>query len=290
VTDGARPALAAIAKGRSADAVRAALEALPEGDPEVRAAILARWQRIAAAPRRLDADCSIRAALARGLRSCALPADRGLLEGAALTYEYSYSGEAATNLRAAAILTLARVDDQVATFHAVRLLRESAPGTGEPGLTAARLLETLGQPLPLYAHLLGGRAEGELAAACFHGLAAAPDRILLDLVERWSGSDDEPALLGLVDAVLDALPDPTPRNPHPRHRDSVGTPNRAEPEPLEAALLEILRESPHLDLVRYLATAVVARRRQALIEAMREGPWPAPARRLAVEEALALLG
>jgi hypothetical protein len=267
----ARPLVAAIAKGRTADAVRAALEALPEGDPEVREAILARWERIAAAPRRLDADCSLRTALVRGLRSCALAADLPLLDRAARTYEHGSSGEIAANLRAAAILALAKLDDQAAAFHAIRLLRESARGTGEPALTAARLLEILGQSLPLYAHLLGG-AEGEVAAACFRGLTGAPDGVLLDLLERWADSEDGAALLGLVDAVLDALPD------------------RAEPAPLEAALLGILRESRHLDLVRYLATAVVARRRQALIEAMREGPWPAPARRQAVQEALALLG
>jgi hypothetical protein len=271
VTADLRPALTVVAKGRSADAVRAALEALPEGDPDVREAILARWDRIMTAPRRLDADCSLRAALVRGLRSCALPADVPLLERAARTYEHGTSGEVAPNLRAAAILTLAKLDDGSAAFHAVRLLREAARGTGEPALTAARLLEILGQPHALYAHLLGG-AEGELAAACFRGLTGAPDSVLLDLLERWAESDDEVALLGLVDTVLDGLPD------------------RARPEPLEAALLGILRDSRHLDLVRYLATAVVARRRQAMIEAMREGPWPAPGRRQAVAEALALLG
>jgi hypothetical protein len=255
-----------VARGRSADAIRAALETLPAGDGEVRDAILAGYRRVAAAPRRWDADCSLRAALLRGLRSCALPADRELLEAAASTYEYSYSGEAAANLRAAALLTLAEVDDRAAGFHAVRLLRESTPGSHEPAVTAARLLAALGQQLPLYAHLLG-KAAGEEAAECFRGLATAPDGALLDLVERWSDSGDEVALLGLLDALLD----------------------RPEPGPLAPALIAFLRESPHLDLVRYLATAVVARHWEEIVEAMREGPWPAPGRRAIVEEALALL-
>lgn len=270
-----REALAVVEKARSADAVRVALEALPEADPEVREVILARYGRIAAAPRRLDADCGIRAALLRGLRSCAVPADTVLLERAAATYEYSYpggaAGEAAANLRAAALLTLSAVDGRVAAFHAVRLVEEAAPGSREPALTAARLLAVLDQPLALYAHLLRGRAGGEEAAECFRGLAGAPDSVLLDLAERWSESADEIALLGLLDVLLETLSE------------------RPDPEPLEDVLLEFLRESPHLDLVRYVATAAVARRRTALIEALRAGPWPAPARRAIVEEALELL-
>jgi hypothetical protein len=276
-----REALLVVEKGRSADAVRMALEALPEADPTVREVILARYRRIEAAPRRLDADCAIRAALLRGLRSCAVPADAALLERAAATYEFSYAGEAAAKLRAAALLTLSELDGRTATFHAVRLLAEAtpgsheppllAPGTREPAITAARLLGVLDQPQALYAHLLRGSVEREEAAECFRGLAGAPDSVLLDLAERWRESLDEIALLGLLDVLLDTLAE------HP------------EPEPLEAVLIEFLRESPHLDLVRYVATTAVARHRTAVIEALREGPWPVPARRAIVEEALGLL-
>lgn len=259
-----------VARGRSADAVRAALQMLPAADPDVREAIVARYQRVAAAPRRLDADCGIRTALLSGMRSCALPADVPLLERAALTYEHGYSGEVAGNLRATALLALSEVDDRAASFHAVRVLGEAALGSGEPALTAARLLTVLGQALPLYAHLLGGGAAGEVAAECFRGTAGAPDAVLLDLAERWAGSADEVALLGLVDAMLDGLS------------------GRREPEPFEAVLLGFVRESRHLDLVRYLATAIVAGHHESLIDALRAGPWPAPARREIVAEALAL--
>jgi hypothetical protein len=200
--------------------------------------------------------------------------DRALLERAAQTYEYSHvgeTGEVAANLRAAALLALSQVDDRAAGFHAVRLLREAAWGSGEPALTAARLLVDLGQPLPLYAQLLNGGADDQVAAECFRGLVGAPDSVLLDLAERWSDSADEVGLLGLLDAVLDTLP------------------VSSEPEPFEAVLLRFLRDSAHLDVVRYLATAIVARRQEALIDALREGPWPSPARRGIVKEALGLL-
>jgi len=269
--DERRQALSVIAAGRATDALRAALRTLPPTDPAVREAIVARYQQITADPRRLDADCALRAALLSGLRTCTQAADLALLEDAARTYEYGYKDEVAANLRAAALLAMSEVDDRVAAFHAVRLLPDAADGTGEPGLTAARLLAALGQPLPLYAHLLGGHARGEGAAECFRGLAGVPDSVLLDLTEQWAGSRDEVALLGLLDALLDGLPD------------------RGEPERFEAALLGFVRESPHLDLVRYLATTIVARHQETLIEALRAGPWPAPVRRAIVDEALALL-
>jgi hypothetical protein len=53
-------------------------------------------------------------------------------------------------------------------------------------------------------------------------------------------------------------------------------------------LLGFVRESPHVDLVRYLATAIVASHQEALIEGLRAGPWPTPARRQIVDDALAL--
>ena len=267
-------ALAVVRQGRPADTVREALETLPRGDPSVREAVLARYRRIAAAPGRLDADCALRTALLQGLRSCAVVDDRGLLERATQTYEYrsaGETGEVAANLRAAALLALSQVDDRAAGFHAVRLLQEAAWGSGEPALTAARLLVDLGEPLPLYASLLSGGVDGEVAAECFHALVGAPDSVLLGLAGQWSDSADEVGLLGFLDAVLETL--------------AVSS----EPEPFEAVLLRFLRDSTHLDLVRYLATAIVARRRTALIAALREGPWPSPTRRGIVEEALALL-
>ena len=116
-----------------------------------------------------------------------------------------------------------------------------------------------------------GGVGGAEAAECFRGIADAPDLVLVDLIERWSDSADEVGLLGLLDALLETLPD------------------RSDPRPIDAALLAFLRESPHLDLVRYLATAIVAGRRETLIAALREGPWPVAARREIVEEALSLL-
>lgn len=163
------------------------------------------------------------------------------------------------------------MDDSAAAFHAVPLLGQAAPGSHEPALTAARQLAVLGQLLPLYAHLAGGRAQGEETAEGFRSLAGAPDSILLELGEQWRDSADEVVLLGVLHVLLDALSE------------------RSEPERFEAVLLEFLRESPHLDLVRYLAAAIVARHHESLIEALRARPWPVPARGEIVADVLGLL-
>src|SRR5215211_7318202 len=54
--------------------------------------------------------------------------------------------------RAAALVVLGEVDPTLAGFHATRLLHDShtSPMSGEPAVTAARVLADVGQPLPLY--------------------------------------------------------------------------------------------------------------------------------------------
>jgi hypothetical protein len=196
-----------------------------------------------------------------------LASDLRLLEAAVQTYEFGVRGEVACNLRAAALLALAQVDERLATFHATRLLADkfTATGSREPALTAARLLAATGQHLPLYLHLLEDGAIGEEAGECFRALADAPASVLLDLAERWQSSADEQALLGLFDAVLS----------HPEI-------DRVMPS------MRFIEESPLLDLAGYVATAILADRRETLIEPLRDRASLPGARGKAVREALDL--
>lgn len=124
--------LALLGRARSAEALTAALSVIAPG--MLRVAILQRYDDIKAEPRRLDADCGIRAALLRGLRQCALATDIGLLEDAVQTYEFGARGEVddhgevVCNLRAAGLLALAVVDEPLAAFHATRLLADAPAG------------------------------------------------------------------------------------------------------------------------------------------------------------------
>jgi hypothetical protein len=264
-------ALAMLARASSVNAITAALEALPDGDQRVREAILARYARLAANPKKLDPGGALRTALLRGLRSCARLDDRPLLEAAAHTYEFGFGGkeaELAANLRAAALIGLADLDPRLAGFHAARLLADQhkASGTHEPGLTAVRVLAMLGDQLTVYLHLREGAPAGEEAAECFRALADAPARLLVELSESWLEGHDELALLGLFDAVL----------PHP------------EAERFEKPLMKFIERTPHLDLVAYLATAIVAGHREAFLEGLKLRMGLAGQRGEVIREALTL--
>lgn len=261
--------LALLGHARSAEAVTAALSVIAAGNPGLREAVLRRYDHIIAEPRRLDADCGIRAALLRGLRQCTVAADIGLLEDAVKTYEFGAHCEVACNLRAAGLLALAELDERLAAFHATRLLadRFTARGSREPALTAVRLLAATGQHLPLYRHVLpGGEAIGEEAAECFRALADAPAGILLDLAERWQSSSDEIALLGLFDTLLG----------HP------------ELDRFSGFVIRFIDESEMLDLVAYLAAAIVAGHTEALIELLASRATRPDPRGKVIRDALAL--
>jgi len=266
--------LALLGRARSAEAVTTALSVIAPDNPRLRDAVLQRYEDIKTEPRRLDADCGIRTALLRGLRQCALAADIGLLEDAVQTYEFGARGdvddhgEVACNLRAAGLLALADVDEPLAAFHATRLLadRFTAVGSREPALTAVRLLAATGHDLPLYRHLLQDGATGEEAAECFRALADAPAGILLDLAERWQSSSDEIALLGMFDTLLG----------HPALDRFSGF------------VMRFIEESPLLDLVAYLAAAIVAGHSEVLIELLAGGATLPDPRGELIRGALAL--
>ncbi|MBJ7599719.1 hypothetical protein [Candidatus Nephthysia bennettiae] len=262
-------ALRALARAKTVEAVGTALELLPDGDPRARQALLERYGALAADRRRPDPDCQLRAALLRGLRGRALASDVPLLEEALHTYEIRPRNEVAGGLRAAALLVLADLDEALAAFHAVRILgdRHTSEMSGEPAVTAARLLSSQGHSLVLYQALRGGAIKLELAAACFEGLAGAPASVLAALAEEHWREYAGAALLALVDLLL-------------THPDAGR---------LSGVLAGIVEEAADLDIVRYAATAMVAGRKPPLIEAL-ETRANLPGRRgELVREALTLL-
>jgi hypothetical protein len=239
-------ALRGLSRARTVEAVDAALELLPDGDPRARQALLERYHALAADTRRRDSDCMLRAALLRGLRRRALASEVPLLEEALRTYEFRPGEEVAGRLRAAALLVLADMDEVLASFHAVRLLVDphTSEMSGEPAVTAARLLASQGHPLVIYQAVRGAGIQPEVAAACFEGLAGAPGSVLAALAEdRWMECRGA-ALLALVDLLL----------AHP------------EAARLSPTLATIVEEAEDLDVVRYAATAMVAGRKAPLIE------------------------
>ena len=239
------------------DLVQAALDALADTpDARVRRALLDRFTRDADGAGGGDAGCYRRGALLQALRYRAQRDDAAILERGVTTYEFKppflpkhldpTRGDVAAGLRSVALITLNEVDETLAGYHAARLLVDeyTSPMSGEPAVTAARVLAAQGHTLPLYGYVL--REEpgiSEVVGECLRNLTPLPSSLLPALVERYRDSADEIVLLGLFDLLL-------------AHSD------RAHYDDL---VLDFLRGTRLYNIYRYLASAIVASRREDLV-------------------------
>ena len=104
--------------------LRAALAALAEQPgPDLRPLLLERYEYLDAKGVRRDPGGTIRAAILHALRPLLHRDDVPLLERAATTYEFLY-GEAAGDLRAAGLLALDEIDDNLAGYRTHTHLRK----------------------------------------------------------------------------------------------------------------------------------------------------------------------
>lgn len=228
--------------------MEAALEGADADDGDVRGALLDAYGRLAPEGSKRDPGCAVRTALLKGLASRATAADVPVLVAAIDTREPappSFQIEVAARLRAAALVALAHVDEALACFHACALLGDADPFSGDPALTAARVLGSQDMLHPLYAYAWT-RDSGEVVAECLRRLAPASWPIVSRLSVRFAGTRDESVQLGLLDMLLE----------HPAREQATGP------------LLATLVDAP-LDVFRYGATMLVARREIALIDALR---------------------
>ncbi|MBI3966529.1 MAG: hypothetical protein HY329_12925 [Chloroflexi bacterium] len=190
-----------------AQVVQAAAEVLASGpDLEARDGLLRQYAAFEAAATKRDLGGYVRAALLRALQPIAQHQDVPLLERALWTYEFGVGrAEVAGLLRAAALVALDDVDSTLASYHATRLLVEkfTSAMSGEPAVTAARVLAARGHALPLYHVVIQEPpALPELVAESLRGLTQAPSSLLPTLVERYRESPHEVVLLGLYELIL----------------------------------------------------------------------------------------
>lgn len=201
-------AIEIVAGEKDVQALRAALDVLRAHPTwEAKPALLERYAVLAADGVKRDAGTYLRAAILQALRSLVQPADVPLLEKAAATYEYlppTHSEEAGL-LRSTALVVLNEVDSHLAGYHAVRLLNdpETSPLSGEPALTAVRLLAAQDNRLPLYAYALHPRPLSEVISECLKSLAGMPASLVAAVIEQYQASTDEAVLVGLVDLALE---------------------------------------------------------------------------------------
>jgi hypothetical protein len=254
----ARPAvqrqLDALRQARRADVVEQSLKALEmvgAPDHEIRAAALEAYGRIAATRPSRDPGCHVRAALLRALGGRATAEDVPMLVSATDVYEYAppaFTAEMAMMVRSAALVALSHVDPTLAAYHACAHLEDADEMSGEPALTAVRVLGAQDQLPPVYAYA-SAHEHGEVLAECLRQLTAAPAGIIDRLVQRHRSSADQAVLAGVVDLLL----------------------AHADPDQARRELVSFLASAP-LDVFRYGATLLVARREVDLVTRLGADP------------------
>lgn len=226
------------------DVLMAALEVLAQTpSPASRPALINLYAHFADQQGKRDQAGYIRRGVLEALRSVAKPADTTLLLAAVNTYEFpppSFTDDAGP-LRAAALVVLTEVDDELSRFHAARLLADgehTEEMSGEPGVTAARVLGAQQEltALFLYAAQPSRVVHNEVLAECLRQLTGLPEPMVASLITRHGEADDAIILLGLFDLLLSHEDGPT-------GIDYIN---------------DFLATTLHYDVYRYLVTAMIA--------------------------------
>ncbi|MCB0125838.1 MAG: hypothetical protein KDE58_26465, partial [Caldilineaceae bacterium] len=201
-----------------------------------------------------DAAAYLRSAIVRALREVVLPEDVPRLAKVAATYVFPppQFKEEGSMLRSAALAALNELDDDLGRYHAVRLLanEHTDPMSGEPALTAAKVLAMRGEVLPLYFYVMqdGARTLPEVVSACLGNLTSLRADLLPDLLDRFrdSATDDpsEIVLVGLFDLLLN-------------HEDG--------PQALDF-ITTFLQTSDQLDAYRYLVVTMATSGKGELVD------------------------
>jgi hypothetical protein len=206
-----------------------------------------------------------RRAVLDAARTVARPADAGWLAQACETYEFwpPDFAEDAVLIRAAALLALVEVDNEQACYHAVRLLVDpfTARMTGEPAVSAARVLGALGETAPLYLlacqNMPHDRAAGvvtifpEVTAECLRHLTSLPATLAEGLLARYVTTSSSIIRMGLFDLLLN-------------HR--AGPLGRAQ-------LVRFLNETTDVDIYRYLVMSIVLAGHEGPLDDLRQASY-----------------
>jgi hypothetical protein len=238
-------------------------------DPRIRQVITEKYATLSAQPRRRDSGCFQRTALVRALRGRATSDDTALLETALWTHEIIGRFDAASELRGAALVTLNDVDGGLACFHGVRLLGDAHEMSGEPAVTAARLLAMREQLLPLYGLVASGGGTPEVRAECLRGLTTLPVSLVTRLLEQYHDEQDSTVMVGVFDLLL----------------------GHASRGAFAEFIASFLDRTTSIDLYRFVVNSIVVSRDPALSALLRrpDGPGENSPKGKVLREALALV-
>jgi hypothetical protein len=243
------------------------------GRPEGRTPIVERYAQLDADGTRRDQGALVRSAFVEALRPMGTQADLPLLQRAASTFEVlpTSTEDVAGGLRAAALVSLSQLDEDLARWHGARLLFDGrwAAMSGEPAVTAARVLAALGETLSLYGYASAPGGHGDVVGECLRHLAELPGPLLAELTATLLAERRELVLVGLFDLLL----------AHPSGAAQLD------------AVRRWLEKTDLLDAYRYLVTIAVAQRAAAWLDLVLAHAKLCrdPAKRPILAEALGLL-
>jgi len=259
-------AIELIGRYREHRALEPALAALGDEPPAAaQLPLRTRYLDLAEGGDRFDQDCALRVAIVRALRGLDSRSDDDLAEAAARTVQIRLGVDVAQALRAEGLLLLAESSPERADLLAAALLLDphTSAFSGEPAVTAMRVLARRGQLLPIWSvvHrpgvLSGGGAAADVIAQAFASLRALPADLQLEALgahlahARTLGEEGEAVALVAAEAVvLNEL------------ADGYGL------------VVDLLRESANLNLFRYLVLTAARGRDPALrleLERLRRG-------------------
>ncbi|MEJ7902443.1 MAG: hypothetical protein WKF63_11400, partial [Thermomicrobiales bacterium] len=143
-----------VEESKDLDVLRPALDVLSaQADPSLRPVLHAKYAWCEQSPERHDSGGFIRAAIVRALQPIINDDDLPLLQRALLSYGWVGMYEVCAEVRAAALNALADLDPDLSTYYAARFLRDPHnSNSGEPALSAVRLLAAQGQLTPLFGY------------------------------------------------------------------------------------------------------------------------------------------
>jgi hypothetical protein len=226
---------------RSHRALEPALRLIePDPPTEARQPLRRRFFDLAEDGLHRDVDCELRAAIVRALRALDSHADEDVAEAGLRTVQTTPPAmkDVAQPLRAESLLLLAQSDPERADYRAAELLSDPhlSEFSGEPALTAIRLLDRRGQLLPIWALARRPGLQVDALAQALASLREAPKDLQLEALREhlaWAvpqGESGEPTALVAAEAiVLNGLEDGY------------------------ELVLDLLRQTPNLNLFRYLA-------------------------------------
>lgn len=251
-------AVTILESNQSKDVLMAALKVVIGHPTEAARPVLRRlYERYSRDKGKHDQGGYFRRLVLDAARSVARPADAGWLAQACETYEFwpPDFAEDAVVIRAAALVALAEVDEEQAQYQAARLLVDpfTARMTGEPAVSAARVLGALGETLPLYLMVCQNMpherttgavtATPEVIAECLRQLTSLPAPLVTKLLAHYAATPSALIRMGLFDLLLNHREGPLARE----------------------HLVRWLDATTDVDVYRYLVMSIVATAHETLL-------------------------